>query len=120
MIEDELVALEHGFWEAAGDGDFYADHMHDHGRCLLPVGVLDKSSTIDAIARAEPWSSHEFDDIEVHEPGPEVAVLTYKSIATRTNSDDTYEALISTTYIRNSGSWQLLIHQQTPLMTQTE
>lgn len=118
MTEDALIEMEHGFWDAAGDGSFYAEHMHDDGRCLLPVGAMGKAATIEAIDRAEPWATHDFSDVELHEPADGVAVLTYRARGTRDSSDEPYEALIATTYVREGGTWKLLVHQQTPLMAQ--
>ena len=116
MLKDELTAMEHGFWRAAGDGAYYAEHMHLNGRCLLPVGMMDKSSTVEAIAKAEPWSSHTFEDVEVDQPTRDIAVLTYAATGQR-EMGGSYQALISTTYIRSHGSWTLYLHQQTPLAT---
>lgn len=53
-VTDQLLQLEEGFWNAAGDGDYYREHMAHHGLCVLPVGVLDKDETVAAIAEANP------------------------------------------------------------------
>ena len=114
-VRDELLELERGFWASAGDGSYYEQHMHDDGRCLLPVGAMDKPATVAAIADAEPWASYDFGDIRVHEPAGDVAVLTYAATATR-GSSNAYQALVGTTYSRVDGAWKLLIHQQTAVM----
>lgn len=66
---------------------------------------MDKSSTADAISNAEPWPSHTCDDLEVHRLGA-VVTLTYAATGNRSDSE-TYEALISTTYVRDGASWKL-------------
>ena len=111
--ERELVALEHRFWDAAGDGDFYRTHMAEDGLCLLPPGVLDRDATADAIDRAAPWTAHRFHDVVTFTHGGASATLCYRADAQRGDVD--YRAAISTTYRRSDEGWELLVHQQTPL-----
>lgn len=46
----------------------------------MPAGAMDKTAIADAISKAEPWSSHTFEDLEAREPTDDVAVLTYRGI----------------------------------------
>ena len=42
-----------------------------------------------------------------------VAALTYRGSARR--GDHTYDALFTSTYVHEGGSWKLAVHQQTPI-----
>ncbi len=112
---DELLKLETGFWDAAGDGDFYREHMAAHGLCVLPVGVLDKDDTVSAIAAAEPWHEFTIDDLRTVDLGDDEAALCYRAEASRDSDADQYTALISSVYTRIGGRWKLTLHQQTPI-----
>lgn len=111
----ELIELERGFWQATGDGGFYGEHMAADGLCVLPVGVLDKDTTVEAISDADPWDEFEFSDVRMVDLGDDEAALCYRAEASRGN--DKYVALISTVYTRLSGKWKLTLHQQTPIDT---
>ncbi len=111
----ELIELERGFWRATGSGDYYREHMAADGLCVLPAGVLDKNTTVEAIASADPWDEFEFSDVRMVDLGDDEAALCYRAEASRDN--DKYVALISTVYTRLSGKWKLTLHQQTPIQT---
>jgi hypothetical protein len=108
------VAVEHGFWEAAGDGSYYAEHMADDGLCLLTPGILRKEETIAAIEQGEPWAGHALSDVVLVEHGEHCATLCYVARARRSGAAE-YEAAVSSTYDRRNGRWLLTVHQQTPL-----
>lgn len=113
-MKDELVALERGFWDAAGDGSFYTRNMAVDGRCLFPEGTLDRDACIAAADEATPWTTVAMSALEVHMPQDGVAVLTYDVRAERAGQPP-YHALVGSTYVRaDSGRWLLLTHQQTP------
>ncbi len=113
-LELELLRLEQGFWDAAGDGAFYAAHMLDEGCCLLPVGRLTKVATIKAISQAEPWSSFGLHEVQIAELADDAAMIYYRATASRPGGDR-YEALVASTYRHTDDGWKLLVHQQTPL-----
>ena len=109
----ELRDLEKGFWGAAGDGDYYMENMASDGLCVLPVGVMDKDTTVTAISQADPWDEFEFSDVRVLDLGDDEAAICYRAEANR--GEDEYRALISSVYTRHHGQWKLTLHQQTPL-----
>lgn len=37
------------------------------GLCVLPIGVLDKDTTVSAITDAEPWQTFELSDVSHHQ-----------------------------------------------------
>lgn len=112
-VDADLIELEHGFWDAAGDGDFYRKHMAEDGLCLVTPGIMNRAATAEAIDHAQPWTSHEFLDLVTFTHGESGATLCYRAEAQR--GDVHYQAAISTTYRRTDEGWQLLVHQQTPL-----
>lgn len=113
---NELLALERGFWKAAGDASFYNEHFHDDGLMLLPhlPHPLDKAAVLASVAGASAWTDVVMDDIAVAEPSPFVAILAYRAQARR-NDDAPYRALVSSTYLAEGTTWRMLGHQQTPL-----
>ncbi len=110
---DTLLELETGFWNAAGTGDFYREHMAAHGLCVLPVGILDKDDTVSAVAGAAPWQGFNFDDVRMLDLSHDVAALCYRATASRETHE--YSALISSVYTRTNGRWMLTLHQQTAI-----
>jgi hypothetical protein len=114
-VTDELLDLENGFWQSAGDGDFYREHMAAHGLCVLPVGMMDKDETVAAIEQAEPWADFEMFDMKTIDLGDDEAALCYRADASRNGSSDRYKAVISSVYTRLGGRRRLTLHQQTPL-----
>ncbi|MCJ7724882.1 MAG: hypothetical protein MUP76_00630, partial [Acidimicrobiia bacterium] len=64
----ELLHLEHRFWEASTDPDFYREHVAEEAVLVFPygVGAMDKSMVLYTVgANAEEWVSHQFDDVYV-------------------------------------------------------
>lgn len=114
MNDDELLDLEEGFWNSAGHGDYYAEHMAAEGLYVLPVGVMDRETTVDAMSRAEPWKEFRFSDVRILDLGDDEAAVCYRAEASR-GEDDSYTALISSVYTRIAGDWKLTLHQQTPI-----
>jgi hypothetical protein len=113
-MTQELLELETGFWNAAGDGSFYREHMARDGLMVLPVGVLDRDATIDAVDDADPWEEVAMTDVTTLDLGDDEAALCYRAQAKRAD-DGEYVALISSVYTRIGGEWKLNLHQQTPI-----
>ena len=114
-LNAELLALEHRFWEASTDADFYREHLADEVLLVFPygVGAMDKEMTVYTInASSEGWISHEFEEVQVVPIGDDAAVITYKGIGERPD-DEPFKAYVSSTYLRRDGRWLLIFHQQT-------
>lgn len=113
-MTETLVELERGFWSAAGDGDYYVEHMAPYGLCVLPMGMMNKDATVSAIAQADPWAKFELSDVTIVDLGDDEAAVCYRADASRGDNDG-YSALVSTVYTRLYGEWKLTLHQQTPI-----
>lgn len=114
-VTERLLELEEGFWNAAGDGEYYREHMAPDGLFVLPVGILDKDETVAAIERAVSWTEFELHDVRTIDLGDDEAAVCYRAEAFRENGSSGYSALISSVYTRLGGKWKLSLHQQTPL-----
>ena len=114
-IRDELVALEERFWlEGGGNPDFWRAHFADDGVVALPFGIMDKSQTIEAMARGTPWARIDMDDLRVVPITERSVLVNYEATAARGDDED-YLAVIGSVYVQRDDSWQLLFHQQSLL-----
>jgi uncharacterized protein (TIGR02246 family) len=112
----EVEALERDGWKALSGTEgaaFYADLMADDGLMVFPGLVMDKAESLRAIAGAPPWSTFELGDLRVIEATPDTAVVTYRATARR-SGEKTYQALMTTVYVRRDGRWRIVLHQQSP------
>lgn len=115
----ELIEMEEKGWRALSqEGDagknFYASVLREDAVMLFPGGmrIEGRESILESLG-AQPWQSFRIDDAKAIALCEGAATLTYKVTAQREGSEP-YTALISSTYVR-SKSWQLVIHQQTPI-----
>jgi hypothetical protein len=114
-IRDELVALEERFWlEGGGNSELWRTHFADDGVVALPFGIMDKSQTIEAMARGRPWARIDMDDLRVVPITERSVLVTYEATAARADDED-YLAVIGSVYVQRDDSWQLLFHQQSLL-----
>jgi hypothetical protein len=118
-LADELIQLERAAWKALSTSGeaataFYEEVLAKEVLMLLPGGMVidDRSQVIDSMS-GPPWTSFEMSDERVLTLTDTTAVVAYKATATR--DDFEYTALFNSTYVRESGTWHLALHQQTPL-----
>ena len=114
MDPHALMELETGFWEAAGDGDYYRANMAEDGLMIFPgMGVLDKYETISAAEQSPPWDSYDIATPRFVTLSDIAVSMTYVGSARRGMDD--YRAAITSVYADREGAWKLVLHQQTPL-----
>jgi hypothetical protein len=117
---DELIALERRGWDAlssgAGEAErFYREVLADRALFVLPGGlVLAGRGEILESMGGEPWAGYELSDIRVLEIAGDTAAIAYRAAARR-DGHPGYAALCTSTYRRAASSWQLVLHQQTPV-----
>ena len=120
MSQHELIDLERSAWKAlstSGDAaqKFYDKVLAKDVLMLLPGGMTidDRATVVDSMGQAN-WTSFELSDERVFDLTDDSAVVAYKATAERPGAG-TYEALLSSTYVREGGAWKLALHQQTPV-----
>ena len=108
---DELLEIEREL--GGGSGDTYRRHLTEDAIVVVPGAAIDREKCAFAIDQSPGWDEFEITDEQVIELTPESAVLNYRWSSRR--GDETYEALMSSVYVRRDGEWKLALHQQTPL-----
>lgn len=120
QLRAAIVALEERGWQAlstSGEAGraFFLDVLREDAVMLFPAGIrLTGRSNILASLAAQPWRSFRMHDVQVLAVGPDVAAVLYR-VAAQREGRDLYEALVSSTYVREGDAWKLLLHQQTPV-----
>lgn len=119
---DDLAEVEHEGWRALStDGEtaraYYDEVLDDEPVMLLPGGLVmsDREQLLAAMSGA-PWASFRLDDLRVAEPVDGTGVVTYSVVASREGQPE-YAALVASVYVRRTGGWRLVLHQQTPQPT---
>ena len=69
---------------------------------------------LEAVETVEPWQTFSIDDPVLAPLGDDAAALVYTARAQRAGREP-YVAAMTSVYRRAGESWELLIHQQTPL-----
>lgn len=120
MTDDpDLIDFEHRGWEALSSGPeqakaFYGSVLADEAQMLFPgeMRLVGKQQILEMMGNP-PWQSFQISEPQQVVLSDTAQVVTYKVIAQREETDP-YRALISSIYALRGGSWQLVIHQQTP------
>jgi ketosteroid isomerase-like protein len=112
----DLIALEKGFWGAAGSRDSYDAHLAVDAVHVFPGwgATDDNERVLQAVETVEPWETFSIEDLRLVELGDQAAALVYTARARRTGQDE-YVAAMTSVYRRADDGWELVIHQQTPL-----
>jgi hypothetical protein len=110
----ELLDLEHRFWSATGDPDFWRERFADDGVVVLEMGMMDKATVMSTQEDAAPWIECSIEDARVLRLGDDAASIAYR-VTARRRDEDAYSAVASSSYARHDGTWQLVVHQQTPV-----
>jgi hypothetical protein len=114
-VRRELIEIEQLFWRAAGDRDLYAKHLAADAIHVFPGwGVASREAVLSGVAEADPWKTFTIEHPEVIMLSDRSAALVYQTSAER-ETGSPYEAAITSVYRRRDGSWELAVHQQTPL-----
>ena len=111
-LRDTLLEIERAL--GGGTGDTYREHLTDDAVVVVPGAAIDREQTAFAIDATPGWDEFEISSERVVRLTDESAVLTYRWSSRR--GDETYEALMSSVYVRQpGGDWKLALHQQTPV-----
>lgn len=110
--------LERQGWRALSTGGpqataFYREVLDSRVRMLLPGGLrLSDREEVVASMGGPPWDTHELTDLDVLQPTPDLAVVSYAVTARRAGAP--YSALVASVYVRRPAGWRMVSHQQTP------
>lgn len=117
---DELLDLEHRFWDAssASYGAFYrANCTPDAVFVFGPTGPIDLDACVDAVERNDvPWAGVRLSGSRLVSLGDAAAVVTYRASARRGDDPAPVELYVGSAYRRVDGAWRMAFHQQTPVV----
>ena len=109
---DVLLEIESEL--AAGDGAVYRRRLRGDAIVIVPGHVLDREGAAAAIDASPGWEHFSIEDERLLPLGPDAAAIAYRFHGRR--GDVEYRAEMASTYIReDDSSWQLVVHQQTPV-----
>lgn len=115
-----LLAIEHSGWQALTDGsgaDFYEALMAEDGLMVLVGGmVLTRDEVIDSLKEAEPWARYDITGQQLIPIDEHCATLVYRASALRPG-EDTFRAIMASTYRLVRGQLRLMLYQQTHITT---
>lgn len=118
MEDDRVWAFEESLWTC--DAEHY--HALIDEACLMvlptPPYVLGGTEAIDAVAATPRWTKVELAEHRIARPEEGMIVVAYHIKATR--DEEGYEAHCTSTYRRRGHEdWQVVQHQQTPVIPLT-
>jgi hypothetical protein len=115
-----ILELEEQGWQAlSSEGDtskeFYGAVLADDAVMIFQGGLLieGKREILNSLS-GQPWESFSMEEPRVISLSEGVAVVVYRVVARRKDSD-AYQALVSSTYALRDDEWKLVVHQQTPV-----
>ena len=117
-LQDELFAIEEGFWLQGRD--HFLEHVDE--RCLLAFpqagemhGVRTREE-VAATASTQPgrWRDLEISDRHLLRLADGAAVISYRADVLRFDGEP-YAAMVSSAYVKRPGGWKLAFHQHSPV-----
>lgn len=122
MISDDdreqLFRLERLGWDSLCDGtgdDFYGELMLPDAVMVLSTGfLLDRDGVIRSLTSAPTWDDYEIFDERLIVSTGDVVTNVYRAEAHR-DGQPTFDALMSSTYVRSESGWRMSLYQQTPI-----
>jgi uncharacterized protein DUF4440 len=116
-MDRELLELEEEFWRAAGSRERYEANVAPDAVHVFPGwGVTELDRVLMAVEEVEPWETFAIEDPRVVVLSDDSAALVYTARGQRAGREP-YVAAMMSVYRRRDGSWELVLHQQTPLET---
>jgi len=116
-LEDDLFAIEEGFWLSGKD--HFAAHLDD--QCLLAFpqagemhGIFPREHVAATATPGNRWRDLSMTDRHLLEPAGDVALISYRADVTRADGEP-YAALVSSAYVRRGHGWKLAFHQHSPI-----
>jgi ketosteroid isomerase-like protein len=121
-LTDDILALEHKFWQSMIDKDAQAGAALTAEPCLVTgaqgVGRIDRKTFAKMMTGAT-WTLHkyEFTDVKVERAADNVAVIAYKvrEELTVDGKPLTLEAADASTWVRDGDGWVCALHTESVL-----
>ncbi|MEO8693420.1 MAG: nuclear transport factor 2 family protein [Acidimicrobiales bacterium] len=122
-IEQELLTLEHRYWQAIKDGDVDTALSLTDDPCFVAgaqgVGRVDHAAYRQMMTENSSWEIIDFsigDDAQVHVEG-DTALVAYTVHEELTVDGDpvTFDAADTSTWIRRDGKWVCSLHTESIL-----
>ncbi len=114
----QLLDLERRTWDALSGpnpvrefGPFLASEVV----MLFPGGMMlhGKAACLEPLGGVPAWETYQIDEPSVVGLTGDSGVIAYRVRAQRPGQD-AYSALVSSSWVRRRGTWQLICHHQTP------
>ncbi|KAF2716420.1 hypothetical protein K431DRAFT_235422 [Polychaeton citri CBS 116435] len=126
----EILGLEEATWKALKhSGEALIPYLAEDCIMQFPMGMKltrDSEPSVRDILHSPafvPWKAFLLDEVDVTNVGRDGAVISYRANATRPptgvpgddgDEDVKFEALCSTVWRKDGGTWLMIFHQQTP------
>ena len=120
-VDQEVIDLEHEFWDAIRDRDKRSAAMTDDP-CIVTgaqgASEIDRAQ-FTKLLLTDKWTLHEysFRDVHVKRVTDDVAVIAYvvREQLTVEGKPLTLEAADASTWVRRDGKWYCALHTESPL-----
>lgn len=116
MDDDRVWNFEKSLWTA--DAEHYRASIDEQCLMVLPAPpyVVGGGQAVDAVAATPRWTEVAFEAQRVTRPEEGLIVVAYRVKASR--GDEHYDAHCTSTYRRRGHEdWQVVQHQQTPMLS---
>lgn len=114
ITDDALWDMEERFWTAPVD-DVETDIAPECRMIFAEMGILDRDFALAGMRKGPRWDSVDMAERHIARSGKQVAVLTYRATAQRSDADPR-EAYCSSTYRGADDGWKMIQHQQTGIL----
>lgn len=109
-MTDDMWTLEESWW-TMGAAEARR-RMHPSCVMVFAQGVMQGDAVLAGIDTGQRWEDVQMSGRHTVET-EDCVVLAYRAAARR--ADELFEALCSSTWVRQAEGWQLIQHQQTPV-----
>lgn len=116
MDDDRVWNFEESLW--TGDAEHYRELIDEACLMVLPTQpfVLSGAEAVDAVSHTPRWTSAAFSEQRISRPEEGMIVIAYYVEASR--DEERYAVYCTSTYRRRGhDDWQVVQHQQTPVLT---
>ena len=115
-LMEDLLALERGFWAAAGHPEYYEQQFATDGLVIFAFqgGIMDRSAVLTTTQSSPPWQRYDIGNPRLVQLANDAVALVYLATAQRDGQEE-YRANIASVYARRDGAWKLVLHQQSPI-----